>query len=757
MSTFLLGKHNLADLSDVERARENLGLGRMALLDENDLLNHDVLKTDELWLLSNYGVNKVLTSDHQGKAYWDYISRDNYESNLSQFHNDVGYVVQNETLNPASNLSDVYDKVEALSNLGMHEFIAPLDENGFRFFDKLKLNDLILNNLTENEALIVKNDGNIKSTPILTDANTVLSENMYSAEVNPETKLTSLSFMHDMYSSIHGEIQTNLEQISELQAELETIQDPSGNGSKFLRTTNNLNDLNDRTEALCNLGLQFINPTEQSIKVTKAEVEQFIYPPPLYDDHQFLTVKDNEGRTEWSSLPLVNVNLGTAGTVIMNNNTESEEFFTDQYIFSKLHTHNNFEGLKSSNITLVNRVSELEDSVNTRFTSVQIPTNNISFQNGCNYMVATNNLSDLTNVHEAYSNLRLELVSHTGDFNDLMNIPEYLRDDVMEDKFLLKDNNLSDFLGNYELVRSNLGLGDMALQDANDIDVNGGVIRDLTSLRTQEFILDSNVPNFSSLSNILFLKAIDVNGTAGWGELPSADYQNPGLVFAINDEEQRDIFFTNPDEDFTSVYSASYIDSKFQGMEALVYEQASETENLTVLSNLIYRPDEERYAVNEDGEQFQKVLVLGENNVSEWISMSNALSSYKKHVEVNTVDLHQVTTVNTQSLDVYHTIQYDDGGRTHAVDIPEGCILYSDSNAVMHWRNSVRIGDIGSISENGLTFEQRTKEPGNDRNIEYKMHFYQEDGKMIIAQEGIEIVNELSVGNNEFTIKHIFR
>ena len=106
---------------------------------------------------------------------------------------------------------------------------------------------------------------------------------------------------------------------------------------------------------------------------------------------------------------------------------------------------------------------------------------------------------------------------------------------------------------------------------------------------------------------------------------------------------------------------------------------------------------------------------------------------------------------------MYHTIQYDDGGRTHAVDIPEGCILYSDSNAVMHWRNSVRIGDIGSISENGLTFEQRTKEPGNDRNIEYKMHFYQEDGKMIIAQEGIEIVNELSVGNNEFTIKHIFR
>ena len=75
MSTFLLGKHNLADLDDVEKARDHLGLGSLALLDESELeIDGGTIKVDEFWLMSNYGDNKILKSDHQGKAYWGYVT-----------------------------------------------------------------------------------------------------------------------------------------------------------------------------------------------------------------------------------------------------------------------------------------------------------------------------------------------------------------------------------------------------------------------------------------------------------------------------------------------------------------------------------------------------------------------------------------------------------------------------------------------------------------------------------------------------------
>jgi hypothetical protein len=182
-----------------------------------------------------------------------------------------------------------------------------------------------------------------------------------------------------------------------------------------------------------------------------------------------------------------------------------------------------------------------------------------------------------------------------------------------------------------------------------------------------------------------------------------------------------------------------------------------ETHNLVVKSTFKFR-EPETYADGKENslEQFRQVLAVDDNGESEWISMEDAMKS----TQGRTMDVSTINTVSTRTkdLDVYNVIQYDDGERTHATDIPEGCILYSDSNAIMHWRNTVRIGDIDTLSETGFTFEQKQKPPGNERNVQYKMHFYQQDGQMIIAQEGI-IVNAdgLSVGNNVLTTKHIFR
>lgn len=973
MSTFLLGKHNLADLDDVEKARDHLGLGSLALLDESELeIDGGTIKVDEFWLMSNYGDNKILKSDHQGKAYWGYVTVNNYESNISQFYNDVGYVTGIEALNPESNLSDLHDVDEALYNLGLSDFVSPLDEDGNRVFDRLKMNSLTLSNFREDEVLIVREEGQVYSTPIINDARTVIDSQIYNSETDKDTKLTSLSFARDVYTALKIDLATNSGIITGLQADFQSLQDPDGIGNSFLRANNNLNDLNDPTEALCNLGLHFIDAESESIRVDNLEATSITYPPSQYEEHLFLTVNNSEGVTSWSSLPNANMNLGTAGTIVINN-TISDDFIPDHHLFSKLYVHTQFLSVSTTTTTLSSRITSLDARVTGRLDAAisSIPTDNIILGNGCNYLKAANNLRDLTNLNETYANLELKPIARTGDYNDLLNIPSHLTEDAMNEKYLQKEKKLSDFIGSYDIVRSNLGIGDLALQYANDIDVTGGVIRDLTSIRTNELILDSNVPNYDSLQNLLFMKAVDVNGTAGWGTLPKADYQNPGLIYTINDQTEKDAF--TADYDYISVYSANYIDTLLtsQGSQGNDYtdiqiesvqsqvnsnksnidthEERLDTINgtLSTLSNQISTNDTElashdsRISTNtlsishlqtqitsNDGditrveqkadsntdrltdhnsrissletnrdsnntrisnntnsigtnltainsvatlannlstivvdgthsdrivtlegltnslstivvdgnhsgrisdlegltnslstntlslglsvstnssaindlsvslstahqelddlgtslttdllvvnsnfqfgdpaqyvqgttdptENYRQVLAVAGDGKSEWISMETAMTSTSgRTVEIATVITSSTT---TDSLDVYKRIQYDDGDRDPPKIIPEGSLLYSDDSAVMHWRNTVRLGQIDTEAELGFTFEK--KDVTNPLIIEKKMHFFMDSvGQMIIAQEGLSIgADGLSVGSGVLTTKHIFR
>lgn len=994
MSTFLLGKHNLADLDDVEKARDHLGLGSLALLDESELeINGGTIKVDELWLMSNYGSDKILKSDDQGKAYWGYVTVNNYESNISQFYNDVGYATYGEALNPESNLSDLHDVNEALFNLGLSDFVSPLDEDGNRVFDRIKMNSLTLSNFREDEVLIVREEGQVYSTPIINEASTITNQQIYISETDVDRKLASLSLVHGVYTSVQLNLSSNTSEINRLDQQFRSLEDPDGIGNSFLRANNNLSDVNDVFETLCNIGLHFIDTENESIRVENLQANSITYPPEEYQENLFLKVNNSDGNTSWSALPNANMNLGTAGTIVVNN-IISDDFIPDHHLFSKLHIHTNFLSVSTTTTALGTRITTLDQRLTARLNTAEssIPNDNIILANGCNYLKAANNLSELTNINETHANLQLEMIARTGDFSDLLNIPSHLSETSMNDKYLKIENNLNDFTGSYDIVRSNLGLGDMALQYANDIDVTGGVIRDLTSLRTNELILDSNVPNYDSLQNLLFMKAVDVNGTAGWGTLPKADYQNPGLIYTINDQTEKDAF--TADFDYISVYSANYIDTLLtsQGSQGNSYTdiqigsvQSQVTSNRTdidthegrlgtidgtliTLSNEISTNDTElashdsrittntssisdlqtqitsndgdiirieqkadriivlegygldgRVSTNEsqvtnhgeristlesslgtstttftdqisnntnsigtnltaitsvttlanslstivvdgthleriltlegltntlsttllDGthserivtlegltnslstnalslglsistnstainnlsvslstahqelddlgislttdslvvnndfqfgnpvpmyvtgtvdssESYRQVLAVDNSGKSEWISMETAMTSHSgRTMEVSAVN--SVST-RTESLDVYETIQYDDGDRERATNIPEGCILYSDEHAIMHWKNTVRIGKSDTDSKIGFTFEK--KDDLNDGITDHIMHFYMNSiGQMVIAKESLTNggTESLSIGSGIYTIKHIFR
>jgi hypothetical protein len=179
------------------------------------------------------------------------------------------------------------------------------------------------------------------------------------------------------------------------------------------------------------------------------------------------------------------------------------------------------------------------------------------------------------------------------------------------------------------------------------------------------------------------------------------------------------------------------------------------TDSLVVNNDFQFgNPSTFAQGITEPSENYRQVLAVNDFGKSEWISMETAMtSSSGRTVEIGTVITSSTT---TDSLDVYRRIQYDDGDRDPAKNIPEGSLLYSDDTAVMHWRNTVRLGQIDTEAELGFTFEK--KDNVNPLIVEKKMHFFMDSvGQMIIAQEGLSIADGLSVGSGVLTTKHIFR
>ena len=63
----------------------------------------------------------------------------------------------------------------------------------------------------------------------------------------------------------------------------------------------------------------------------------------------------------------------------------------------------------------------------------------------------------------------------TGNYNDLDNRNTKLSEFMNDSHFLVASSNLKEFDNDKESVRMNLGLGTLATQDSNNVNINGGV------------------------------------------------------------------------------------------------------------------------------------------------------------------------------------------------------------------------------------------------------------------------------------------
>lgn len=116
------------------------------------------------------------------------------------------------------------------------------------------------------------------------------------------------------------------------------------------------------------------------------------------------------------------------------------------------------------------------------------------------------NLGKLGSVNEARCNLNLHTVSISGKLIDIDNRPAYLSEMNNNTGYLIKYNNLNDVV-DAKVARSNLGIKDMALEDADNI---GG--SDFFPLGTLGFKMDSNECVFDDVyvdEGDLYLKTPD--------------------------------------------------------------------------------------------------------------------------------------------------------------------------------------------------------------------------------------------------------
>ena len=145
------------------------------------------------------------------------------------------------------------------------------------------------------------------------------------------------------------------------------------------------------------------------------------------------------------------------------------------------------------------------------------------------FLTKGGNLYGIENPGQARQNLGLHVVAHTGNYRHIVDAPTTLsafEDDV---GFLRLTSNLDD-ITDVEAARSNLGLGDLAARDSNDV----GTLYGNANFKVLE-VSDHLAFEQVGAHPDMFLACVDRNGTAEWRELPKATTTRFGLVRLAQD------------------------------------------------------------------------------------------------------------------------------------------------------------------------------------------------------------------------------
>ena len=186
------------------------------------------------------------------------------------------------------------------------------------------------------------------------------------------------------------------------------------------------------------------------------------------------------------------------------------------------------EMLRSNTTALsMHAISNYLHQFNTRIDNIQnsIPKDILQLSGNDEYMRKQNNLSDLTDINLAKSNLGLAKVATTGAYADLTDKPFAISSFSNDLGFLIGDCNLSD-IPDPVAARKNLGLGSMATQDIRNVRIQGGIVRfKKLEIKNEFFYKDEEDPPDGKI-----LVCANRNGLMEWKDMPKASFNQYGAV-----------------------------------------------------------------------------------------------------------------------------------------------------------------------------------------------------------------------------------
>lgn len=635
MSLYLLKDNNLGDVEDIERARENLGISR-DIIDPNNIdIKGGSISVENFRLNQSEPFDKgyILTTDSNGNARWSVLELSNLHevTNISSFINNVPYASEEWTssnfMRNQDNLSGITDRIAALSNLGLTYTFGDSDNpsDGYQQVFNIEMSNLrVMNNVEMNEVTI--NDKLFFNNDFVSTNNVLC--------IDPSTKeLVTFELgndINDITSDIIDDstkrppsmalLNTVYQNISQSVANVEFTLSNIVIDNYYLKITKNLEDIPNPEVARENLGFGQITISNNSIQTGSLYLNdefRLTRSTPAIEDGQFLMC-DATGKGTWHNLPVANVvqpgivrfttdyNYNTANDDSVLINLKAIKDYNDSFSTSTqskidlcLKTANLFSEFKDLNTA--NRTALLSNLHITESDIFEFPKNLGFFQDDVGYLRADNFLSELNyNREQTRSNLQLNTVAWTGSYYDLLDQP-YLDD--FSNVFLQKHNNLSELAyseANRTAARENLGLSDMSTMSRSNVDIHGGLITDLTSIKTTELILEDTVNMPETVSNTCFLKAYDSTGIAKWALLPEASSTQKGITILQNVFDNIDNQYDN-----NSTYTSSVIREKINSVaseidrviidtttiDANIESNQQSIESLsTALSIAVYRP-----------------------------------------------------------------------------------------------------------------------------------------------------------------------
>ena len=580
MSTFLISNKNLKDVTDIQQARHNIGLGTLSTQNADDVtISGGNITVDELSLKAD-GNREIRIGDiirardnagnmeFQALALPGWAMSNQYEVDVGTFNNDIGYITidaisqagitgkvddviglpqylseldvgDNLFLSKSENLSDIHDPVVARSNLGLGTLATQ------------NLVNVEVENLTVRSQFrfIPAYDIGIEAGMFLTLDDDyqamwsnlpIASENEYGViqldtrefselgAEEPDYKAVTSKALIDSYHSL-------LDQITELNDTSSNLVISEINKYNLIRVDGgnfdaieNFADKIQEALGIETLGVQSkdnVNvgnlTVESTLRVDDEKREGLNPSLPIY-----LTT-DSEGAVTWENIPFAtNTSPGVVYVYDIPNAQEQEDFF----LFDNDIANGN-EGVTVPTVRMYESLGIYLDSrIQDGIDRIPRDINDLLVGAGAQFVELASDNFDNINAEEAIKNMGLHAVATSGKWSDLTDKPEKLSD-FDTSGFCLISNNLNDVENTAE-ARKNLGLGTMSIQNNDNVNIVNGVAN-LTNLTVTNHFAYLRDAHFSD-TNMQFLKCINQAGECVWSELPIATETTYGTVKFAN-------------------------------------------------------------------------------------------------------------------------------------------------------------------------------------------------------------------------------